>query len=294
MPSRDTLQRFLFEHTAVRGEIVQLGTSWRTVLTRHDYPPGVRRLLGEMMAATALLSATLKFSGSITMQIRGNGPVSLLVAECSAALEMRAVAKWEGPIEDGATLPELAGDGRFVITLDPGEGKKPYQGIVAVEGDSVAAALEHYMAHSEQLQTRLFLAADGRMAAGMLLQKLPGVQEADLDAWNRAVQLGSTLNAQELLELPGGEIIRRLYHGEDVRLFDAVPVSFHCTCSLERVSAMLRMLGRDEVMAALDEHGKVDVQCEFCNQHYGFDEIDITQLFIAGPAAVAPGGTSRH
>lgn len=294
MPSRDTLQRFLFEHTAVRGEIVQLGTSWRTVLTRHDYPPGVRRLLGEMMAATALLSATLKFSGSITMQIRGNGPVSLLVAECSAALEMRAVAKWEEPIEDGATLPELVGDGRFVITLDPGEGKKPYQGIVAVEGDSVAAALEHYMARSEQLQTRLFLAADGRMAAGMLLQKLPGVQEADLDAWNRAVQLGSTLNAQELLELPGGEIIRRLYHGEDVRLFDAVPVSFRCTCSLERVSAMLRMLGRDEVMAALDEHGKVDVQCEFCNQHYGFDEIDITQLFIAGPAAVAPGGTSRH
>jgi molecular chaperone Hsp33 len=295
LPSRDTLQRFLFEHTAVRGEIVQLGASWRTVLTRHDYPPGVRRLLGEMMAATALLSATLKFSGSITMQIRGNGPVSLLVAECSAALEMRAVAKWEEPIEDGATLPELAGDGRFVIILDPGEGKKPYQGIVAVEGDSVAAALEHYMARSEQLQTRLFLAADGRMAAGMLLQKLPGVQEADLDAWNRAVQLGSTLNAQELLELPGGEIIRRLYHGEDVRLFDAVPVSFRCTCSLERVSAMLRMLGRDEVMAALDEHGKVDVQCEFCNQHYGFDEIDITQLFIAGlAAAVVPGGASRH
>jgi len=163
-----------------------------------------------------------------------------------------------------------------------------------VEGDSVAAALEHYMARSEQLQTRLFLAADERAAAGMLLQKLPGVQEADLDAWNRAVQLGSTLNAQELLELPGGEIIRRLYHEEDVRLFDAVPVRFHCTCSLERVSAMLRMLGRDEVMAALDEHGKVDVQCEFCNQHYGFDEIDITQLFIAGPAAVAPGGTSRH
>lgn len=292
MQPRDTLQRFLFEHTAVRGEIVQLDASWRTVLARHDYPAGVRRLLGEMMAAAALLSATLKFSGSMALQIRGSGPVTLLVVECSADLEMRAVAKWEGAIEDAASLLDLVGDGRFVITLDPGEGKKPYQGIVAVEGDSVAAVLEHYMARSEQLETRLFLAADEWTAAGMLLQRLPGVQEADHDAWSRAVQLGGTLTVPELLGLPGGDIIRRLYHEEDVRVFDPVPVVFHCSCSPERVSAMLRMLGRDEVQAALDERGKVEVQCEFCNQRYGFDEIDVAQLFVTG--AVAPSGSTRH
>jgi len=190
MELRDVLQRFLFEHTAVRGELVQLDTSWREVLGRHDYPPGVRRLLGEMMAAAALLSATLKFSGSMTMQIQGGGPVSLLVVECGADLGMRAVAKWEGVVEDGAGLPELVGNGHFVITLDPGEGKKTYQGIVEVTGDTVAEALEHYMAHSEQLETRLFLAADEWGAAGMLLQKLPGGRDGDQDAWNRAVQLG--------------------------------------------------------------------------------------------------------
>ncbi len=292
MPPRDALQRFLFEHTAVRGEIVQLDDSWRTVLARHDYPAGVRRMLGEMMAAAALLSATLKFAGSMTMQIRGSGPVTLMVVECSAGLEMRAVAKWEGELGAAASLPQLVGDGRFVITLDPGEGRKPYQGIVAVEGESVAAVLEHYMARSEQLQTRLYLAADGESAAGMLLQKLPGVQEGDHDAWNRAVHLGGTLSAEELLSLSAGEIIHRLYHEEDVRVFDPVTVVFRCSCSPQRVAAMLRMLGRDEVRAALDEHGKIDVQCEFCNRHYVFDEIDVAQLFAAGAAPSV--GSTRH
>jgi molecular chaperone Hsp33 len=292
MEPRDSLQRFLFEHTAVRGEIVQLDTTWRAVLERHDYPPGVRRLLGEMMAAAALLSATLKFSGSMIMQIRGSGPVSLLVVECEADLAMRAVAKWEGEVAAGVSLPELVGDGRFVITLDPGAGKKPYQGIVAVTGETVAEALEHYMAASEQLETRLFLAADEWSAAGMLLQKLPGVREDDQDAWNRAVQLGSTLTAQELLGLPGAAIIRRLYHEEDIRLFDPVPVCFRCACSRERVAAMLRMLGRNEVDAALEEHGSVEVHCEFCNQGYLFDEVDVVHLFTAGATLLV--GNTRH
>jgi len=293
MELRDVLQRFLFEHTAVRGELVQLDTSWREVLGRHDYPPGVRRLLGEMMAAAALLSATLKFSGSMTMQIQGGGPVSLLVVECGADLGMRAVAKWEGVVEDGAGLPELVGNGHFVITLDPGEGKKTYQGIVEVTGDTVAEALEHYMAHSEQLETRLFLAADEWGAAGMLLQKLPGGRDGDQDAWNRAVQLGRTLTAAELLGLTRQGILRRLYHEEDVRLFDPVPVSFRCSCSRERVAAVLRMLGQDEVTAALAERGLVEVNCEFCNQHYQFDEVDVVHLFTAG-AVLPPGGNTRH
>ena len=292
MQVSDQLQRFMFEHGAVRGEIVQLDATWQEVLGRHEYPPGVRRLLGEMMAATALLSATLKFSGSIAMQIQGNGPVSLLVAECTADLAMRAVAKWKAPINDGATLPEPVGGGHFVITLDSGDGSKPYQGIVALEGDTVATALEHYMACSAQLDTRLFLAADGERAAGMLLQKLPGGRDDDRDAWNRAVQLGSTLTAPELLGLPGHVIVRRLYHEEDIRLFDPVAVHFHCACSLERVAAVLRMLGRDEVNAALKEHGQVEVSCEFCNQGYLFDEVDIEQLFVT--EIIAPAGQTRH
>jgi len=293
MEARDVLQRFLFEHTAVRGEIVQLDAAWREVLGRHDYPPGVRRLLGEMMAAAALLSATLKFSGAMTMQIQGGGPVSLLVVECGADLAMRAVAKWEGAVEDGAALPELVGNGHFVITLDPGEGKKTYQGIVAVTGDTVAEALEHYMAHSEQLETCLFLAADEWGAAGMLLQKLPGGEDDDHDAWNRAVQLGNTLTAAELLGLTRHDILRRLYHEEDVRLFDPVAVSFRCSCSRERVAAVLRMLGQDEVNAALAERGQVEVNCEFCNQHYQFDEVDVMHLFTAG-VVLPPVGNTRH
>lgn len=292
MEARDVLQRFLFEHTAVRGEIVQLDATWQEVLGRHDYPPGVRRLLGEMMAATALLSATLKFSGAIAMQIQGNGPVSLLVAECTADLAMRAVAKWQAPTDDLASLPELVGNGHFVITLDAGDGNKPYQGIVAVEGDTVAKALEHYMASSAQLETRLFLAADGERVAGMLLQQLPEVHEDDLDAWNRAVQLGSTLTATELLGLPGHAIIRRLFHEEDVRLFDPAPVRFSCACSRERVTAVLRMLGREEVDAALKVHGQIEVHCEFCNQGYFFDEVDVEQLFVT--EIIAPVGQTRH
>lgn len=293
METRDVLQRFLFERTAVRGEIVQLEAAWREVLGRHDYPPAVRRLLGEMMAATALLSATLKFSGSMIMQIQGGGPVSLLVVECGADLGMRALAKWEGAVDDAAALPDLVGDGRFVITLDPGEGKKTYQGIVAVEGETVAAALEHYMAHSEQLETRLFLAADERGAAGMLLQKLPGEHDDDHDAWNRVVQLGNTLAAAELLGLPRLDILRRLFHEEDVRLFDPVPLRFRCSCSRERVAAVLRMLGRDEVNAALEERGEVEVNCEFCNQRYQFDEVDVTLLFTA-TTPPPPVGNTRH
>ena len=296
MEARDLLQRFMFEHTAVRGEIAQLDATWKAVLERHDYPPAVRRLLGEMMAAAALLTATLKFSGALVMQIQGNGPVSLLVVECSTDLTMRAVAKWGGETEAAdaaaATLAELVGDGRFVITLDPGEGKTPYQGIVAVEGETVAEVLEHYMARSEQLETRLFLAADDERAAGMLLQKMPGVHEDDHDAWNRAVQLGSTLTAPELLDLPAHAIVRRLYHEEDVRLFDAAPVCFRCACSFDRVAAVLRMLGREEVNAALAERGNIEVRCEFCNQLYVLDAVDVEQLFVT--EIIAPAGQTRH
>jgi molecular chaperone Hsp33 len=288
----DNLQRFMFEHAAVRGEIIHLDATWKAVLDRRDYPPALRTVLGEMMAAAALLSATLKFSGSLIMQIRGGGPVKLLVVECGADMIMRAMAHWDGDLAEGAELPELVGDGRFVITIDPKKGRQTYQGIVDLEGGSVAKVLENYMQRSEQLDTRIWLAADSHGAAGMLLQKMPDGPEADLDAWSRAEILGATVKPRELLELSARDIIHRLFHEEDIRLFDSTPVHFGCNCSRERVANTLRMLGHDEVRSLLDETGYIEADCEFCNQHYVFDAVDAEQVFASDVAD--PVSHTRH
>ncbi len=286
----DSLRRFLFENAAIRGELVHLEASWRTVLEKHDYPVVLRDIMGELIAATVLLAATLKLQGSLILQIQGRGAIKLLVVECTGDLQLRATAKWEGELHGG--LPELVGDGRFVITLDPKGGQKAYQGIVALEGASVAEILQNYMSRSEQLETRLWLAADGQRATGMLLQKLPEQKETDTDAWGRATQLADTLKRDELLTLPAHALIRRLYHEEDMRLFDAQAVSFHCTCSREKVAAMLKMLGREEVDSIIAERGDVEIHCEFCNHRYEFDKVDATQLFSAGFMTEASG--TRH
>ena len=275
----DYLRRFLFEHAPIRGEIVRLDATWQSVIERHDYPPVLRDLMGELCAAAVLLAATLKLKGAMVLQIHGKGAVKLLVVECSGDLELRATAKWEGELSHG-TLQDLVGDGRFVITLDPKDGNQAYQGIVALEGDSIAEILQNYMTRSEQLESRLWLAADGRHAGGMLLQKLPKQGESqDEDAWGRAVQLADTLKPQELLTLYAGELVHRLYHEEDIRLFDAQPVVFRCTCSRESVARMLRMLGREEVDSIIAERGDVEVHCEFCNQRYVFDRVDAEAVF---------------
>jgi len=280
MKTTDSLQRFVFEHAAIRGELVHLDNTWRAVLDRHDYPPAVRDMLGELMAAAVLLSATLKFTGSLILQIQGNGPVHLLVVEATSDRSLRGMAQWTGEPEP-MPFPALVGEGRFVITIDPKEGGQRYQGIVALEGDTVAAALENYLARSEQLDSRLWLVADTRQAAGMLLQKLPGQLDEDSDMWERATHLGATITRDELLALPAREVIRRLYHEEDVRLFDSEDVRFRCSCSRERVTNVLRMLGYDEVQSILNERNAVDVDCEFCNQHYTFDRVDAEQIFAA-------------
>ena len=274
----DTIQRFLFEHAPVRGEIVHLDTTWRAVLERHDYPPAVRALLGEMMAAAALLTATLKFGGTLIMQIQGSGPVKLLVVECTSDHHMRATAKWSQVPPAGA-LSDLVGDGKFAITLDPGQGRSGYQGVVALAGASVAAALEEYMLRSEQIDTRLWLTADSACAAGMLLQKLPAREGVDADAWQRATTLAASLTPQELAHFDSRELLRRLYSAEDIRVFKARPVAFRCACSRERVATMLRMLGRVEVRSIVAEQGEVEVNCEFCNQRYAFAGGEVEQLF---------------
>jgi molecular chaperone Hsp33 len=276
----DSLQRFLLESTPVRGEIVHLDATWRAVLERRSYPAPLQALLGDMMAAAALLSAILKFEGSLIMQMQGNGPVQLLVVEATSEHTLRATAKWEGELSKG-NVTELLGAGRFVISIVPTNGKQTYQGIVAIEGESIAQVLEHYMTKSEQLETRLWLASDSQQAAGMLLQKLPAAPTQDADAWNRATQLGETIRREELLSLTAREIIRRLYHEEDVRVFESRPVAFRCSCSRERVTSMLRLLGHDEVKSIIAERNTVEVDCEFCGRHYTFDAVDAEQVFAA-------------
>ena len=292
MTMNDTLQRFLFEHAPIRGELAHLDATWRAVLERHEYPPALRKVLGELMAAGALLAATLKFEGAIILQLQGSGPVKLIVVESTSEQTLRATAKWSGELGEDAGFADLLGDGRFVITLVPGDGKQSYQGVVAIDPAGVAASLEHYMQRSEQLDTRLWLAAGDERAAGLLLQKLPAREDPDGDSWNRATHLAQTVTSGELLELPAQKLLRRLYHQEDIRLFEPRPVSFRCSCSAERVGAMLRMLGYAEVRSILEERDTVEVTCEFCNRAYEYDSVDAEQLFASAHAAEA--GPTRH
>ncbi len=290
----DTLQKFMFENTAVRGELVDVSETWKHVQARREYPAAVQTILGEMLSAAALLSANLKFNGAIVMQIHGDGPLRLLVVECDSELNMRATAKLaEGEvISDGATLSQLVnlkGGGRFVITLDPKDklpGQQAYQGIVPLDGESVATVIENYMMRSEQLDTRLWLAADAQVSRGLLLQKLPGeggIKSAsgeEMEPWDRSVMLASTLRTEELLSTDIETVMRRLFWEEDIRIFDPKHPQFLCSCTREKVGSMLKMLGQAEVDSALEEMGKLAIDCDFCGQHYEFDPVDCAQLFV--------------
>lgn len=279
----DALHRFVFEQHPVRGELVRLDRCWRTVLERRRYPSAVRAVLGEALAATALLQATIKFSGRLTLQLQGPGPLHLLVIQCNHDGELRALARWHDPIEP-APLAELCGHGTLAVTLEPDDGRDRYQGVVPVHGPDVGSALETYFAQSEQLPTRLWLSSDPRTAAGLLLQKLPG-EDTDGDAWNRLQHLGASLTTPELLSLDAERILRRLFHEDSLRLFEAQPLSFHCNCSRERTAAMLRALGTEELHDILAEQGRISVACEFCGLEYAFDAVDVTGLLNPTPPA---------
>ncbi len=299
MTTKDTLQKFIFDNAAVRGEFVEISDTWREIQQRHSYPPAVKTVLGEMVAAAALLSANLKFNGAIVMQIHGDGPVRLLVVECDSDLRIRATAKLveDAQVPDNASLTELLnanGHGRFVITLDPADklpGQQPYQGIVPLDGADMATVIENYMLRSEQLDTRLWLGADEHVSRGLLLQKLPrhsgkddqvvqASEAEDLETWNRAVMLASTLKQAELLSTNIQTLMERLFWEETIRVFEPAHPQFHCSCTREKVGNMLKMLGREEVDAALDELGQLAIDCDFCGKHYGFDKVDCAQLFI--------------
>ena len=298
----DKLQKFLFENAAVRGELIEISETWQQVQAHHDYPKAVKTLLGEMLSAAALLSANLKFNGATVLQIHGDGPVRLLVVECDSSLRLRAVAKLaeDVQIEEDATLQQLVhvhGKGRFVITLDPHDkmpGQQPYQGIVPLDGDNIATVIENYMMRSEQLETRIWLAANEHVSRGMLLQKLPGEggveglgrdDGQELETWNHVVMLASTLKRDEMLSVDIQTLMRRLFWEETIRVFDPLEPHFHCTCTRSKVANMLRMLGQAEVDAGLADQGKLAIQCEFCGQSYVFDPIDCAQLFTSDFAA---------
>jgi molecular chaperone Hsp33 len=282
----DSLQHFLFENTPIRGNIVHLNHTYQQVLQHQTLPIVLKQALGELMAASALLSATLKMEGAMVLQLQSKGALKLLVVECSSALEMRATAKWAGEIT-GETFLDLIQNGQFVITLDPKQGEA-YQGIVPIEGETISGMLESYMLRSQQIDTSLWLHCDGENASGMLLQKLPEQMEQDHlyqdhDAWNRLNHLATTVTNSELQNLGPEQLLTRLFFDEEVRLFESKPTQFNCSCSKTKVGAMLRMLGVDEVNSILAERENIEVNCDFCNKQYVFDVVDAAALFASEP-----------
>jgi len=303
----DQLKKYLTEDRSVRIQAVRLDATWKAVQANHDYPPAVTHLLGELVAASTLLAANIKFDGSLVLQIQGDGPIALLVVECRSDLSLRATVKVREGHEvpaDGTmqSLLNPGGNGRFIVVLDPQRklpGQQTYQGIVPLEGETVAQALQHYMKASEQLDTRLWLAADADHAAGMLVQRLPFhggtdapllTEQAAADTWDRVVALASTLKRDEVLEADIDTLIHRLFWEDTLLAFDPVAVRWHCPCTRERVASMLRSLGEEEVNSVLAERGQVDVSCDFCGKPYKFDAVDCATLFSPNqpPADDAP------
>ncbi len=282
MSQSDAFYRFIFEEHDIRGELVCLSNSYQDAVRSRPYPGQVRTLLGECLAASVLLSGTLKFDGLLSIQAKGNGPVSLLMAECTHYRKVRAVAQWS----EEAALEELCltdltshiGEGNMAITIDPDKGQR-YQGIVPLMADGLAQCLEAYFQQSEQLETRIVLFADEQHAAGLLLQKLPDQKSADPDAWNRICHLGASITFEELKTLPGSDIVHRLFHEEDVRLYPEETIDFECSCSRHRTEMALTSIGEKEVYQILEEDHLVSIDCHFCATKYEFDRAQIDKLF---------------
>lgn len=291
MNDADTLRRFLFEGLHARGELVHLDETWRQIQANHEYPPAIRETLGQALAASVLLASTVKFEGVMTVQIQGDGPMNLLVVECSSEQKVRGLAKWRGDAPVGS-FSELAGSGRLAITIERGAGKERYQGIVPLSGDTLADSLDAYFAGSMQLPTRLWLAASDASVAGMLIQRLPLAANEEFDAqddWHRLQLVAATVTSDEMLGLAGSDLLRRLFAEDDLRLFRSRPVAFSCRCTRERVAVALRLLGRTDVGSLIEERGSVEARCEFCNRQYRFDPVDAEGLFSEGPlSATSP------
>ena len=288
------LRRFILEAHPVRGHWVRLIDAWHELRGTRQYPPVVESLLGQAATAVVLLAATLKFDGKLTLQLAGNGLVPLLVAQCTHDFRLRAMAQHAEQLPAEAGFAALIGDGRLVVTIESAQSSQRYQGIVPLEGGSLAACLESYFASSEQLPTRLMLASDRLQASGLLVQKLPASTRGEAsgaatqNVWEE-VQAGLTaLNPTQLLSIDIEALLPTLCGSHDVRLFDLTPVSFECSCNRPRVSELLRSLGEAEARSVLEEQGAVTIGCEFCGRSYRFDAVDVEQLFAARPTRDEP------
>ncbi|MGX1923689.1 Hsp33 family molecular chaperone HslO [Vibrio sp. NH-7] len=280
--SNNVLNRYLFEDLSVRGELVQLDEAYQRIISSKEYPAALQKLLGELLVSTTLLTATLKFEGSITMQLQGDGPVSLAVINGDHDQKIRGVARWEGDIAEDASIHDMMGKGYLVITIEPKKGER-YQGIVALEGDNLAEILEGYFANSEQLKTRIWIRngeIDGKKhAAGMLIQVMPDGTGSPED-FEHLEQLTDTVKNEELFTLEANELLYRLYNQEKVRLFEPQPVEFHCGCSRERSGAAIVTIERAEVNDILAELGSISLHCDYCGTTYTYDEAEVSELFI--------------
>ncbi|HWL28407.1 MAG TPA: Hsp33 family molecular chaperone HslO [Burkholderiaceae bacterium] len=304
----DEFKKYLLPDHSTRVQAVRLTQSWQTGLAHQHYPECVQRLLGELISASVLLAANIKFDGSLVLQLQGDDAIALMVVECTADLSIRAtVSLREGhQIPEQGTLQSLLnahGKGRFTVVLDPNRETtdlKPYQGVVPLEGESVSEVLEQYMRNSEQLDTRLWLAADAGRSAGVLLQRLPqkgGNPSSESQAhetWERLTVLAATLKPEELLELDTDTLIHRLFWQEDLIAYEPQAVRWHCPCTRERVANMLRALGQHEIEDILSEREHIDVQCNFCGKPYRFDAVDCASLFVDNLNTAHDGDKSVH
>ncbi|MGR5234351.1 Hsp33 family molecular chaperone HslO [Vibrio rotiferianus] len=279
--ANNVLNRYLFEDLSVRGELVQLDEAYQRIISSKEYPAALQKLLGELLVSATLLTATLKFEGSITIQLQGDGPVSLAVINGDHDQKIRGVARWEGDIADNATLHEMMGKGYLVITIEPKKGER-YQGVVGLEGDTLADVIEGYFANSEQLKTRLWIRTGEHVgkahAAGMMIQVMPDGTGTPED-FEHLEQLTDTVKNEELFTLPANELLYRLYNQDKVRLYEPQPVEFHCGCSRERSGAAIITVDKTEIYDILAEEGSISLHCDYCGTSYTFDESEVTDLY---------------
>lgn len=280
--THNSVQRFLFDDLDIRGAVVHLGSVWKQLLANRNYPAQVVELLGQMSITILLLADNLKQPGRLTIQLRGEGPVTLLVIDCDETLNLRCMAQHSDMIE-AASLVDLLGKGQLMISLDMPSMREPYQSIVPIVGNNIAEIFEHYLAHSEQLASRFFLTASTSAAGGLFLQKMPSSEERDADGWARIEALAGTVKPEELLDLTNESLLTRLFNQETVRLFDAQPVTHHVPENREKIGIMLLSLGRDEVYGALKERGAIIIRDDLSNHEYRFDKADIDELFLSTP-----------
>ena len=294
MPSNDLLHRFIFDDCDIRGELVTLGDSYKNILSHNQHPPAIQTLLGEFLAAISLLSNTLKFDGVVVLQARGDGCISTIMAECNHQNSLRGIVRLNDQVElteelaARGSMQQLLGNGVLVISIEPkradnfGGKLERYQGIVPMDSDSLAGCLEHYFQQSEQLATRLWFTANNDHASGFLLQALPQQLNTDPDTnklhWETITTLAATITNEELLEVAHPSLLYRLFNEQPVRIFDPKKLHFACSCSRERSASALVSLGLGEVEELLVEKGSIDIDCQFCNQHYHFAAEEVRQL----------------